>query len=166
MSCMIATKETVSKVSYFIAMLLNQGYDSFGFSAEESLHEAFEDCRRCGYYEEDLIYDALYRLNYKAYNNRYRIPQEEHSEEIPKNPSLRYWEVLDRKVESFGCCNNHEVVQDWHYKALKGVQFLHYQMAEDATYKEPKVIALDELAQRLAVFIATHTPIYHILEWC
>lgn len=168
MSCMIATKETVSKVSYFIAMLLNQGFNSFGFSVSEYLHQVFDDCRTCGLYDEDMIYNSLYNLNYKAYAGRYRLPiKEDYSDEFPKNPSLRYWDVLERKMEAVGengrWC---EVVQEWHYAAFMGVQFLCYQMNEDITRNEHKVKALEELATRLSIFITCHTPEYHKLHWC
>lgn len=165
MSCMIATKETVSKVAYLIAMLLNQGFNSFGFTPSEYLRQAFKDCQKCGLYDEDMIYNSLYNLNYKAYSGRYHQPQkDDYMDEFPKNPELRYWDVLERKVEQFenGC---HEVVQDWHYAAFQGVQFLWYQMEEDATDKEPKVKALEELATRLAIFITCHTPEYINLKW-
>ena len=167
MSCMIATKETVSKVSYYIAMLLNQGFNSFGFCADEKVFEAFKDCRNCGRYDEDMIYYSLYSLNHKAYAGRYRLPiKEDYTKDIPENPCLRYWDVLDRKVASFGDCYNHEVTQEWHYAALKGVQFVEYQLSEDATDKEEKKIALEILAKQLAVFIACHTPEYHNVKWC
>lgn len=166
MSCMIINSETVSKVSYFIAMLLNQGFNSFGFCANKSLYEAFEDCRVGNLYDEDRIYLALYALNHKAYNGRYRLPMKENYEdEIPRNPGLRYWEVLERKVENFGG-HCEEVVQNWHYAALKGVSRLYYQLLEDATEEDAKTVAMGQLEQRLALFIATHTPEYHKLPWC
>lgn len=167
MSTQIATANNVSKVACFVATLLNQGFNSFGFSAAESWYEAFKDCRRCNLYDEDLIYQALYNLNYKAYDGRYRHPiKDDYTKDFPKNPDVRFWNELTRKVECFGEYNCQEVVQPWHYQALKGMQYLHYQLDGDYTEKEPKVVALGAMIQRLAMFIACHTPVYHTIDWC
>ena len=167
MSCMIVAADTVSKVSCFIARLLNQGFNSFGFSADELCHMAFKDCMNCGRYNEEMIYRSLFGLNYKAYESRYCPPaREDYSEEIPDNPNLRFWEELTRKMDPIGNGMMCEVVQNWHYEAYKGVEHLHYQLDEDINRNDVKVEALDRIMKTLAQFIVCHAPAYYASSVC
>lgn len=157
MSCMIVSDEILSKIGNFISRLLNQGYNSFGFSVDKEVFDAFKDCKTFDYYNSNRIYEELYKLNVKAYNGRYK---EENVDELlmPKNPNIDIWQ--DRKAENWN-----ELTQKWHYEILKNLQCLHYQLEEDATYDDVKTKALKEIINTVAMFIATHNEIYHSVSW-
>lgn len=164
MSCMSVVPEKVSKTASFIAGLLNEGFNSFGFSANRDLYDAFADCKTSWRYNEKKIYEALYTLIYKAYNGRYMITSDV-SDTIPGNPLLDFWKSQKRKIDVIEN-DSVEVVQEWHYEALKTLNFIVYQLSEDMTANDDKTVALNELASLLAMFIATHSPIYHQYNWC
>ena len=163
MSCMIASKEKVSKTASFIAALLNHGFNGFGFYADEETMRAFKDCKTSWGYCESKIYNALYELNFLAYNTRYKV--EGSPDDIPANPLLYFWKEIDRKIEVING-NSQEVVQEWHYEALQALNFIRYQLEEDVTAGNEKTKALHRLALMLAMFIATHTVTYHKCDTC
>ena len=153
MSCVISKPEKVSRVANFISRLLNQGYNSFGFEAPRSVFEAFQDCQdKHGYYSDSKIYTALVELNFKAYNGRYDEINEIDEKEF-KNPNEDIWEPREKYA------------QRWHYKILKDLHSVHYQLVEDATDKDPKTKALSELAKTVAMYIATENEIYESFSW-
>jgi hypothetical protein len=161
MSCLIAEKETVSKVSNFISRFLNQGFNSFGFAPTKAVFDGFNDCTICGFYNSDLIYKKLYELNFAAYNGRYLEGQEEKPEEIEifyKNQNIDIWENRVYK-------NGFENVQPWHFEIYKHIQFLHYQLCEDATQEHATRKALQELEIILARFIVSTTAEYNAIQW-
>lgn len=151
MSCMICKDESISKISNFIARLLNQGFNSFGFSASQKIFNAFDNCVVGGFYNSNRIYNELYTLNYIAYNERYNIQGEEI--EISKNPDIDIWEPMQ------------QFAQHWHVEILKNIQCLEYQLTEKATENEPKTKALQELVNILALYIATNNNIYNGIDW-
>lgn len=157
MSCFIVSDETLSKIGNFIARLLNQGYNSFGFEVGREVFFAFEDCIIDGFCNSNRVYEELYKLNVKAYNGRYK---EENIEEleIPKNPNIDIWEHMKVK-------NSFAIAQRWHYEMLKKLKCLHYQLEEDATYEDVKTKALEKIINTLAIFIATHNEIYDGISW-
>ena len=52
MSCMIMNPEPLAAIANATETLLNCGYEYFGFGATHQMHEAFQDCQTCGFYEE------------------------------------------------------------------------------------------------------------------
>lgn len=158
MSSCFATKENVSKVAHFIATLLNHGYGICGFSAESSWYDVFMDCKRGTLFDEDMVFQSLYKLGCDKF-----------CDEIPQNPRLRYWEVSERKMDCLDYPTkiiSEELVQDWHYKVFKGIRLLHYQLENENASQDEKVVVLGKIMQSMAVFIVSNSPTYHAIEWC
>ena len=84
MSCFVMNAERISTLAAFIADMLNFPHE-FQLSLPAGIYHQFADC---GYeddpnlFNEEKIYEKLYRLNLAAYHERYgREPNE--SDEIP-----------------------------------------------------------------------------------
>lgn len=163
MSCMIQKKENVAIIAAFISRLLNHGYNSFGFEADICVFDAFKDCQNAGFYNDHMIYDKLYETNYKAYNKRYPDEMGLSWEDYKETESFKYalndlWKP--RLVE-----NNTDVPQEWHYKVLKCVQFLMYQVSDIDDMENPVYKALVSLEAKIAMFIIINSSIYKNIDW-
>lgn len=159
MSCMMANGETISIIANFMSRLFNCGYDSFGFSAPESVFLAFGDCRDdSGVYRSSKIYESLRKLNEMAYCERYKSEKYLPDMDIYVNPDVDIWELPVVKDNSY-------LAQPWHYRLLKCLQFLEYQLLEDAIADDPRTNALQELGICLALFVSTHNEQYNSFSW-
>ena len=157
MSCMIQLPENTAAIADFVAGLLNMGsaYEYFGFEAPEGMGLCLHDCRKAGRYEEALIYNALASLNLAAYLGRY--PEEDDYSIADYKPSR-----IHKRVDYTG---GEFVVDEWHYKILKMIQFFNYQCFEDATHEHPLFKAMQELENVLYRFIVNNTGIMSRLPW-
>lgn len=163
MSCIIQKKENVAIIAAFIKRLLDQGYNSFGFEADHCVFDTFKDCKRTEFYSEHLIYDKLYEANFEAYNKRYeKLGENLTWKDYKDTESFKYEDndIWEPRV----IVNNTDAVQEWHYKVLKCIHFLMYQVSDfsdnDFIYK-----ALESLEAKLAMFIIVHSSIYRNIEW-
>ena len=89
MSVLVMSEEAHATLAEVIRTVLDEGYNFFGFEAPQSLYDALDDCefediRGC--YSSAKIYRKLYTLNIKAYDNRYKI--EEDDPIVPKMPDV------------------------------------------------------------------------------
>lgn len=162
MSCIIAKPETVAAIAEYIASLLNAGYNFHKMEAPREVAEAFSVCTNSrGGYEPEKIYNLLSALNRLAYAGRYKRTEDGNGVDLDTFPEYK----RNIKYRPCGWSNGHATVEGWHYEMLKRLQFLSYQLDEDATYKLKETKALSTLAARLAVFIATSSDVYASIKW-
>lgn len=167
MSCLIQKSESVAIIASFISRLLTNGFNSFGFSASNDVFMAFRDCQGRGFYSDRMIYEKLYEANFKAYNERYKnLPAERMlSWEDYKETKEYEFHAIDiwkhREINIDGT----EIPQEWHYKLLKTIQFLEYQLVDNATEENLVYKALVSLDATLAMFIITNSEAYKKIEW-
>ena len=160
MSCMIQKPENTAAIADYIAKLCNMSTDYNGMICPpESLVNCLNfdyGVTKPGYFDEELIYNALAGLNAAAYNGRYE-------------KGGNSFEIIPYKPHPIACRvgydNGHSIVAPWHYKMLKMIQFFNYQCAEDATYKSDLHKAMKELESTLAMFIVMNSEDYHSLRW-
>jgi len=114
-----------------------------------------------------MIYEKLYEANFKAYNDRYK--------NLPAERLLSWEDYKDTKEYEFHAIDiwkqrqinidGTEIPQEWHYKLLKTIQFLEYQLADNATEENLVYKALVSLDATLAMFIITNSEAYKKIEW-
>ena len=75
-----------------------------------------------------------------------------------ENPDVDIWKVPVVKDCSY-------LAQPWHYRLLKSLQFLEYQLSEGVIADDPKAKALHELGICLALFVSTHNEQYNSFPW-
>jgi len=155
MSSMIQKPENTAAIAAYIARIINTAYDSNGIQAPEKLENVLFcfGCKVGGVFEEKRIYEQLARLNYAAYNGRYRTA-EAPDEYQPHDISHRAeWE------------NGRFIVADWHYKLFKMIQFYNYQCAEDVTRGDLLREAMEAFEKALALFIVENSAAYAAQNW-
>lgn len=153
MSCMMLSVEYIAEAANRIKVLLNQNImNRFGFCVGRSVHEAFADCQNnYGFYQADLIFIKLYRLNQKAYAGRYK---EEYTPETFSPEQLQEIFSQVQLVPELQYTNYHAVIRPFDFQTLKMWERLHYQLLEDATEKDPATIALGEIINDMCRWIA------------
>lgn len=157
MSCMMLSARIHATVAETVAAIMNMGYNYFGFESPVSLFQALEDCADdFNYYDSSKIYHRLYILNNRAYNGRYK------SNIIPLVPDMP---TVSKLYEPRCGENHHDVIKPWHYKFAKLLDCLIYQLEEDATKKDPLVIALIEFNHNYRAFLVTNNDEYSRAPW-
>lgn len=168
MSCLIQKSENVAIIATFISRLLNQGFNSFGFSADRDVIMAFRDCQGRGFYNDRMIYEKLYEANFKAYNKRYENSKShtymEFSWEFYKDTEAYAYNEVDIWEHRVFSSDGHDIPQEWHYKVLKSIQFLLYQVADNGN-EDPIYKALESLQATLAMYIITNSEKYRKIKW-
>lgn len=155
MSCMIMNPEPLAAIANAAEMLLNHGYDYFGFAPSQRMYEAFQDCRPCGFYESESIYRKLYTVNVAAYNGRYS------SHETPADTEAPDIDVSCCKIHQLPeYADHHHAVRPWHYRLAKLLDFWLYQTAEDATWNDPTRAAMLDFQNALFEFIVQRSAEY------
>ena len=161
MSCMVLSYESTAKLAHFITSLCEHGFDYFGFSAPETLHKAFNDCRS----NPVKAFEKLVRYNYLAYDGRYSnsertIFPDMPTVECPYHP--RNFKSVDGNADFK---EYYTVIEPWHYQLYKTLQCYTYQIAEDATIDSDLYKALTELEKTIATFIVANQPDYVTAKW-
>ena len=135
----------------------NSGFNRFGFDAPDSLYKALSDCRdRYGFYCSGLIFRRLYDLNSRAYAGRYKTDADTTPPKMPSVPPL----VQERERE-----DQHEKLLPWHYKLAKLIDCEIYQASEDATRKDPLLLALIDFSRVYTHFLVSNTADYNAAPW-
>lgn len=165
MSCFIMNPESIRKIGYTLAAILD--VSEFGkectiaTNAAESanLPKAFHQyySRHRGYNAEGISED-LYMLNLQAYASRYeRSPWEPFPDPISRSAySLTRLPVY---------ADHTEAPQEWHYHLLKLLHCWLYQTEEDATIEDEKRKALEAFANALSCQIVQHSNEYSKFRW-
>ena len=137
MSCFIMSDQAHAATANTLEYILNSGFNRFGFDAPDSLYKALSDCRdRYGFYCSGLIFRRLYDLN--------------------SVPPL----VQEREHE-----DQHEKLLPWHYKLAKLIDCEIYQASEDATRKDPLLLALIDFSRVYTHFLVSNTADYNAAPW-
>lgn len=108
MSCMIMNPEPLDAIANAAEMLLNCGYEYFGFDAPRSMHEVFQDCQTGYSYDAYGIYKKLYAVNIAAYNGRYKGHETPADCEAPTIDCSRY--TVHKRPEY---AEHHHAVLPW-----------------------------------------------------
>lgn len=160
MSCFVMKPEALAALANAVETRLNIGYDFWGFEAPDSLYDVLRDCKRSYTYFAEEIYHRLYAVNVRAYNGRYARHEEPADEEAPAINVNDY--IVHRPPEY----REHSfAVLPWHYRLAKLIDCWLYQTAEDATYKDPLRLAMQEFRDGLYHFIVQHRPEYRDAQW-
>lgn len=157
MSCFIMSDQAHAATANTLEYILNSGFNRFGFDAPDSLYKALSDCRdRYGFYCSGLIFRRLYDLNSRAYAGRYKAEADTMPPEMPSVPPL----VQERERE-----DQHEKLLPWHYKLAKLIDCEIYQASEDATRKDPLLLALIDFSRVYTHFLVSNTADYNAAPW-
>ena len=157
MSCFIMSDQAHATTANTLEYILNSGFNRFGFDAPDSLYKALSDCRdRYGFYCSGLIFRRLYDLNSRAYAGRYKTDADTTPPEMPSVPPL----VQERERE-----DQHEKLLPWHYKLAKLIDCEIYQASEDATRKDPLLLALIDFSRVYTHFLVSNTADYNAAPW-
>lgn len=148
MSVLVMSEEAHATLAEVIRTVLDEGYNFFGFEAPQSLYDALDDCefediRGC--YSSAKIYRKLYTLNIKAYDNRYKI--EEDDPIVPKMPDVPPLV----QIRQYG--SGHDHPRNWHYKLAKLLDCLIYQCSDKPTAVDPLYLALVDFDRVVKSFI-------------
>ena len=160
MSVLVMSEEAHATLAEVIRTVLDEGYNFFGFEAPQSLYDALDDCefediRGC--YSSAKIYRKLYTLNIKAYDNRYKI--EEDDPIVPKMPDVPPLV----QIRQYG--SGHDHPRNWHYKLAKLLDCLIYQCSDKPTAVDPLYLALVDFDRVVKSFIVTNNDVYNNAPW-
>lgn len=158
MSCFVMSPESIAAISEFTADLLNAGFNGYGFEAPRELEYALAGCRNpyC-FFDPQKIYKELYALNVAAYEGRYAREISGEGRELGNDQVPGVNTVKCRIHQGSGFSRQAEA---WHYRMAKLLKCYNYQVAEDATIKNPLAISLRNLERNLNEFIVSHSPQY------
>jgi hypothetical protein len=159
---MIMQPEPLAALANFTESVLNMGFDFFGFEAPQELREASADCIVPGYrgfYSVEALYSKFYSVNISAYNGRYA--------KEPDNSAT------PPAVDFAKCCiherlryeDGHYVLQPWHFKIAKLLDFWLYQTDEDATRKNEFRLGVQILRDSIYGFIVQNSTDYNNAQW-
>jgi hypothetical protein len=154
-SCVIVNNKIMSVVANLLSRMLNTGFDSFGFEIKDELKAAFKNCYCNGCYSAKKIYERLYELNFKAYNERYGECEWTTFETFMVDKQNQ---MLEIDVWEHRAGDDH--ARTWHYQAIRCLQEVHYQLCEGKIYDCAETKAIGQLIGSFAIFIVTHTKEY------
>ena len=161
MSCFIMNPDSIRKIGYTLAAILNAckyrnaiTFDKSACTAAK-LNKLFAEYDRPLYgYDPEMISEALHRLNAKAYAGRYSDPD---AEPFAPPANLRY--RLRPAADAT------KTPQEWHFHLASLLDCYLYQTAEDATIDDPLRAALETFSAHLATGIVRNSERYNKYRW-
>ena len=163
MSSFILESSRIAQLAEYIATLNNCGFDFFGYSIPDDLHQELLDCcGRHGWMEAAPVFKRLFDLNAAAVAGRYNRGQET-TPDMPQNFKPLHHPRQRGKDETID--RWYDEIQPWHYELLKTLKCFLYQCAEDATINDPLYKALRQLEYALAMHIIDNSPDYIKARW-
>ena len=160
MSCFIMDEKSVSILANFVGDLMNCGYTMFGMGAPASLWESLKDCEgKYYYFETQKIFNRLMDLNVRAFKGRY---EDWHNEDI-KNAYGYDVNAVDYEHGKYE--EGHWLVEKWHYRMAKRLEYFIYQCSEDATWNDNLFKSLKELQTELFAWMVRNHAFYQEAEW-
>lgn len=154
MSCFVMNENHLAYMGHIIANLVldaPMSFNLYGFSVPDSL------CKVLAYNlpRKESVYEALYRLNARSYENRY-----EHMSKNEKH-DLRLAPAIDHDFHSDVLAGaRKKFVNAWHFNFLKLVECWLYQSCEGDAKKDPLYKAMEDLRAELLKTIAHNDPRY------
>ena len=155
MSCIVMKYESLAALANAVEARLNCDYNFWGFDAPDSLYRAFEDCRTVRLYSAEDIYNRLYMLNAKAYNERYKNHEEAAVEKAPIIDGSRY--IIHHRPEYW---EHGFAVRPWHYYLAALLDCWLYQTLEGVVRNDPRRLAMRDFRDGLYGFIIRNSPPY------
>ena len=155
--------EPVSKLAVYINSLLNMGYSFFGMDAPESLARELDECRlyRNDRYDEELIYNKLYGLNYAAFTCRYP------GHDVPLPAPYKYQRA--HEMVNYTCSGSmhrgHYQIAKWMPEMSQRLACFLYQCEEGHIPNTELFKALKELERRLNFFIVQNMTAWTNQRW-
>lgn len=161
MSCFIMKPESIRKIGYTLAEILNAckyrnvyTFDK-GAAKAANLPKLFAEYDRPLYgFDPEAISETLHRLNAKAYAGRYSDPDEC---EFDPPANVRY------NMRPLAGATN--TPQEWHYHLASLLDCYLYQTDEDTTHADPIREALETFSVRLAAGIVRNSESYQRIRW-
>lgn len=161
MSCFIMNPDSIRKIGYTLAEILNAckyrncyTFDK-GAANAANLPKLFAAYDRPLYgFDPEAISETLHRLNVKAYAGRYNDPD---AEPFAPPANVRY------NLRPLAGATN--TPQEWHYHLASLLDCYLYQTAEDATLADPIRAALETFSAHLAAGIVRNSEQYNKYRW-
>lgn len=168
MSCFVMNPESVKMIACTMAELYNRVYEveyflSLSIGAyfpkmRAETENVFKPLEDVGYtMDSEAFYNALMKLNLRAYNGRYG----KEDEEYPLFSDVDSGSIFE---PIGGFCNRKEA-GEWLYHLAKLLDCYLYQTLEDGTDKDGLRIALVEFNKALKVYIVEHSTTYSKFKW-
>lgn len=168
MSCFIMNAESIRKIGYTLADILDSCiYNSelsiatraaYNSNLKNSFWIAYSVKHR--FYLGEIISEILHNINAKAYAGRYNEPDEMPFPEYPgRNTTPR---SLYRRSEY---AEHTERPQEWHYHLAALLDCWLYQTSEDASRDCPERLAIKAFCKALSREIIQHSPEYNLHRW-
>lgn len=162
MSCFVMSPDSLGSIAKSLCAVLNGSYNAYGFNAPGSLYETLKDCNISGLYDDQKVYERLYRLNVTAFTGRYA-----HHGEEELAAEYDYW-TMPKTAQNLLTIPEYRGIFNFapnHWKLLKSLDCLNYQTAEDRTVSDPLRLALVETANALAGVLARNRMEYDAATW-
>ena len=159
MSVLMMNDKGLEVLAETISKILNMGFNYFGFFPPKNLAKVLDDCRTGrNFYSSEKILERLYKLNSRAYSERYKnISPYAALGEVPK-PDFSGADITEHREYS----NYHVIIRPWHYQILKLLDCFTYQVDD---VKDELIPELNSLANILAGFIARNCDEYENIPW-
>ena len=129
-------------------IMSDQAHAATANTLEYILNSGFN---RFGFDAPDSLYKAL-----SDCRDRYKTDADTTPPEMPSVPPL----VQERERE-----DQHEKLLPWHYKLAKLIDCEIYQASEDATRKDPLLLALIDFSRVYTHFLVSNTADYNAAPW-
>lgn len=159
MSCYVMKADSIRKIAYSIADILNHLHaspdctiTSDAATAAKLPHAFSRYFSRVRWYNGEGIAEDLHRINMLAYCGRYREDPETGVYPIIGAPE----DLSIVKRAEYG--EHSEIPQPWHYELAGLLDCWLYQTAEDATINDPLRLALQNFSAALKSGIVQHSP--------
>lgn len=162
MSCFVMSPDSLGSIAKSLCAVLNGSYNAYGFTAPESLCKALEYCNVSGLYDDQKVYERLYRLNVTAFTGRYA-----HHGEEELAAEYDCW-TMPKTAQNLLTIPEYRGIFNFapnHWKLLKSLDCLNYQTAEDRTMSDPLRLALVKTANALAGALARNRMEYDAATW-
>ena len=157
MSCCVLSTTHIAILARGIEKLINApGMKEYG---THNLLRVFGDCRTEGWADEEKIYTKLYKLNLKAYENRYN---EKGDDYVPR--PFNYPDILPFPKPSKKILHCYEVTAA-HYQFLKLLRSYKYQINEDGLEGNEIRKEIEKVIQNLKNYIINNNEEYNKAKW-
>lgn len=162
MSAFLLSENRIAQIADYLSTLYNCGFNFFGYSMPEELHNELSDC--CDIYgntNTKKIFEKLYNLNAAAVAGRYDEAQTP-APDLPKFTPLHHYReaAQDETIKRW-----YEDIKPWHFELLKLFQCFLYQCDEDATRETDLFKALNRLEYTMLNHIVSNNPEWINSKW-
>lgn len=154
MSCFVMNINHLAYLGHIIAdLVLNapMDFNLYGFSVPDSLCKVLAP----NLPRKESVYEDLYRLNARSYENRYERMSENEKHDLRLVPTTDH----DFQADVLAGARE-KVTNAWHFNFLKLVECWLYQSCEGDAKKAPLYKAMEDLKAQLLTVITHNDPHY------